>query len=407
MAQDVAVRVDNVSKRFRIYHERNQYLKAAVLRGRRARYEDFWAVKDVSFEIKKGQAFGIIGPNGSGKSTLLKCLARILVPDEGSIHYQGSLSALLELGAGFHPELSGRENVYLNGAILGLTRKQIDARFDEIVEFAGLERFIDTPVKNYSSGMYVRLGFAVAVNVDPDVLVIDEVLAVGDENFQRKCMEKIAEFRHDGRTIVLVSHGLPLVRALCDQALWLDHGAVAAIGDPGDVINAYAGVAHDDRVHDEMLGESWGSGEVRITRIEMLDNAGDAVTRCHTGDTVTLRFHYNAHRPVHKPVFGLAIYRVDGVHVTGPNTRDRGLVPDVIEGPGHIDVTFDGLTLLAGTYDVSVSIYDYNVLHCYDFRHLGFRFDVLRGLPNEEHGVVSLNPKWWIDALEGTIRHGA
>jgi ABC-2 type transport system ATP-binding protein len=181
------ITVDHVSKRFRLYHERNQSLKASVLRGGRARFEEFWALDDVSFEVPEGSTFGLIGENGSGKSTLLKCIARILRPDKGSISARGKLSALLELGAGFHPELSGRENVYLNGSILGLSKKQLDERFDEIVAFAGIEHFIDTPVKNYSSGMYVRLGFSVAINVDPDLLLIDEVLAVGDAEFQRKC----------------------------------------------------------------------------------------------------------------------------------------------------------------------------------------------------------------------------
>ena len=183
-------------------------LKATVMRGGRARYEEFWALGDVSFEVAEGTTFGLIGHNGSGKSTLLKCLARILEPDQGTIRIDGQMSALLELGAGFHPELSGRENVYLNGSILGLSKRQIDRRFDDIVGFAGLERFIDTPVKNYSSGMYVRLGFSVAINVDPDMLLVDEVLAVGDEEFQRKCLERFAELRDAGKTIVVVTHSL-------------------------------------------------------------------------------------------------------------------------------------------------------------------------------------------------------
>ena len=199
MPSDPVVVVDDVWKRFRIFHERNQYLKASILRGRRATYEEFWALKGVSIEVDEGEVFAIVGENGSGKSTLLKCLSRILRPDKGSITVNGRISALLELGSGFHPELSGRENVYLNGAILGMTRKDIDRRFDEIVEFSGLERFIDTPVKNYSSGMFVRLGFAVAVNVDPEILIIDEVLAVGDASFQKRCMEKFADYRERGQ----------------------------------------------------------------------------------------------------------------------------------------------------------------------------------------------------------------
>lgn len=397
---DNAIVARNVSKQFRLYHERNQYLKAAFLRGRRARYEEFWALKDVSFEIKKGEAFGIIGENGSGKSTMLKCVAQILRPDKGTIEVDGKMSALLELGAGFHPELSGRENVYLNGSILGLSKRELDGKFDEIVDFAGLERFIDTPVKNYSSGMYVRLGFAVAVNVDPAILVVDEVLAVGDENFQRKCAEKFADFRRSGQTIVLVSHGLSVVRAMCDRAAWLSHGELLEVGEPGHVIDAYSGTTHDDRAADEVEGTRWGSGEVRVTKIDLLDRDGKRVSRCHTGDAVTLRLNYNAHRPTPRPVIEVNIARVDGVHVTGPTTKDSGLVPEQFFGHGFVDVTFDPLMLLAGTYDVSVQITDENQLHVYDAWQLGFRFDVLRGVPHEQLGVVSLAPKWYVDALE-------
>ena len=194
------------------------------MRGRRVIAEDFWALRDVSFEVYEGETFGLIGENGSGKSTMLKCLTKILRPDEGTVAVNGKVSALLELGAGFHPELSGRENVFLNGAILGLSQKELRRRFDEIVDFAGVGAFIDEPVKNYSSGMYVRLGFSVAINVDPDVLLVDEVLAVGDEAFQRKCNEKFAELRNQGKTIVLVSHGLGTVQNLCDRVAWFSHG---------------------------------------------------------------------------------------------------------------------------------------------------------------------------------------
>jgi len=202
------ITVEEVSKRFRLYHERNQSLKIWMMRGRRATFEEFWALRDVSLEIEEGKTFGLIGENGSGKSTLLKCIAKILRPDSGRISVTGKVSALLELGAGFHPELSGRENIYLNGSILGLGKRDLDRIFDDIVGFAGLERFIDTPVKNYSSGMYIRLGFSVAINVDTDILLIDEILAVGDEQFQRKCNEKFAELKDQGKTVVIVSHAL-------------------------------------------------------------------------------------------------------------------------------------------------------------------------------------------------------
>lgn len=235
-----AVTVDDVSKRFRLVHERNSSIKAIVMRGmKRVVYDELWALKDVSFQVDHGETFALIGHNGSGKSTALKCLAGIYRPDAGDITLDGTMSALLELGAGFHPELSGRENVYLNAAILGLPKKEIDLRFDDIVSFAGLERFIDHPVKNYSSGMFVRLGFSVAINVEPEILLVDEVLAVGDEEFQRRCLAKIRQFRTEGRTVVVVTHSLATVQTLCDRALWLDHGEPKALGAADEVARLY------------------------------------------------------------------------------------------------------------------------------------------------------------------------
>lgn len=234
-----AVRVDDVSKSFRMYKERNQTLKAAVMRGRRSVHEDFWALRDVSFDVPQGSTFGLIGSNGSGKSTLLKCLAKIYYPETGSITANGKVAALLEVGSGFHPELSGRENVYLNGSILGMSKKEITARFDEIVDFSGVEQFIDQPVKNYSSGMYVRLGFSVAINVNPDILVVDEVLAVGDAEFQDKCRQKFKDFKAVGKTVILVSHSMGTVKDMCDQVAWLRNGSLVETGKASTVIDSY------------------------------------------------------------------------------------------------------------------------------------------------------------------------
>lgn len=202
-------------------------------------HEDFWALKDVSFDVPEGSTFGLIGSNGSGKSTLLKCLAKIYRPDEGSITSKGKVAALLEVGSGFHPELSGRENIFLNGSILGMSRKTIQKKFDEIVSFSGVEEFIDQPVKNYSSGMYVRLGFSVAIHVDPEILIVDEVLAVGDAEFQAKCNQKFVDFREEGRTVILVSHSMTLVKEMCDQVAWLNHGKLIAAGEAVPTIAAY------------------------------------------------------------------------------------------------------------------------------------------------------------------------
>jgi lipopolysaccharide transport system ATP-binding protein len=241
---EIAVRVDHVSKKFRLYHERNQSLKSAIMRGRLSVHEDFWALKDVSFEVPTGSTFGLIGSNGSGKSTLLKCLAKIYYPEAGTISAQGRIAALLEVGSGFHPELSGRENVFLNGSILGMSKKEITRKFDEIVDFSGVEQFIDQPVKNYSSGMYVRLGFAVAINVDPDVLIVDEVLSVGDADFQEKCSQKFADFKRDGKTVILVSHSMGSVQEMCDHAAWLSHGELVQMGEAEPTIKAYLDSLH-------------------------------------------------------------------------------------------------------------------------------------------------------------------
>ncbi|MGO4105208.1 ABC transporter ATP-binding protein [Leifsonia sp. YAF41] len=241
---EIAVQIEHVSKKFRLYHERNQSLKSAIMRGRRSVHEDFWALKDANFEVPVGSTFGLIGSNGSGKSTLLKCLAKIYYPEKGSIRYNGRIAALLEVGSGFHPELSGRENVFLNGSILGMSKKEITRKFDEIVDFSGVEQFIDQPVKNYSSGMYVRLGFAIAINVDPDILVVDEVLAVGDAEFQEKCAQKFVDFKEAGKTVVLVSHAMESVRQMCDHAAWLSHGEVVAVGEADPTITAYLDSLH-------------------------------------------------------------------------------------------------------------------------------------------------------------------
>jgi ABC-type polysaccharide/polyol phosphate transport system ATPase subunit len=234
-----AVEVNNLSKRFRLFHERNQTLKSAVMRGKRGSYEDFWALKDVSFDVAEGQTFGLIGRNGSGKSTLLKCLAQILYPTSGEIRYNGRMASLLEVGSGFHPELSGIDNIFLNGAILGMSKKEIKSKLDSIINFAGVGSFIDQPVKNYSSGMYVRLGFSVAIHVEPEILILDEVLAVGDKDFKKKCDAKFSEIKKSGRTIVLVTHDMKAVQDMCDSAAWLDKGVVKDLGPAAGVVKSY------------------------------------------------------------------------------------------------------------------------------------------------------------------------
>lgn len=389
-----AVSVENVWKYFRLYQEKNQYLKSTLLRGRRARYDEFWALKGVDFEIPFGSTFGIIGSNGSGKSTLLKCLAGILSPDKGSVACNGRMAALLELGAGFHPDLSGRENIYLNGAILGMTRSEIDRKLEEIIDFSGLEKFVDTPVKNYSSGMAVRLGFAVATNVDPEILIIDEVLAVGDESFQHRCHEKIESFRQEGRTIILVSHGLMQVAQLCSTVAWLEKGVIKDIGPSYDVIAKYAGQSHDaaPKIEGE-LGERWGSHEAEITRAEFVNAEGVPVHVLKTGEPVSLQIDYTAHMPITEPVFGIRFTHLHGTTVWGSNTKRMGFQPATLNNSGTITLNIPELPILAGTYDLTVALTDQHETYEYDHWERRVRFDVVQYNSFDE-GLIQIEAKW-------------
>jgi ABC-2 type transport system ATP-binding protein len=389
-----AIRVDGVSKRFRLYQERNTSLKATVLRRRRAVYKELWALQDVSFEVPEGQSFGLIGHNGSGKSTLLKCIAKILTPDKGSITTHGKISALLELGAGFHPELSGRDNVYLNASILGLAKKEIDRRFDEIVDFSGLGDRIDTPVKNYSSGMYIRLGFSVAINVDPEILLIDEILTVGDESFQRKCTEKFDELKDSGKTIVLVSHAMGAMKDLCDELALLDHGQLVSIGKPDDVIDTYMGGVESNVRPDGEYGMRFGRGGAVIESVEMLDRRGEPVSILHTGDKVTFRWHCRADEPIEQPVFRLEFHNKHGMVISGSNTRYHDHSVDLIQGSFTIDYEIDRFLLVSGTYDISATLLDYDLKEPYDARHRFQRFYVEFGSPPDLDGFVSLGGRW-------------
>jgi ABC-type polysaccharide/polyol phosphate transport system ATPase subunit len=386
--------VDHVSKKYRLYRERNASIKAAIMRGGRAKVDIFWALDDISFEIEQGSTTGLIGENGSGKSTMLKCLARILRPDKGSVSVTGKMSALLELGAGFHPELSGRENVFLNGAILGLSQKELQARFDDIVDFAGIGQFIDEPVKNYSSGMYVRLGFSVAINVEPDILLVDEVLAVGDEAFQRKCLERFAALKKAGKTVIIVSHSMVSVLNMCDHAIWFKKGHKLADGEPRAVVEAYTGSLVLDEHRPTETGDRWGSGEARIERVELLDTSGFSTNRVFSGEPVTVRLWYAASEPVERPVFSVSLQTLQGVVVSGPTTKEADAVPDKVDGEGWVDFRLERFPLLPGTYDISASLMDFNLAHPYDVRRNVLRIDVDRKGPVETAGIVSLGGRW-------------
>lgn len=387
-----AIRLEGVSKLFRLYQERNRSLKATVLQRKRSRFTELWALQDISLSIDTHETVGIIGHNGSGKSTLLKCIARILQPDSGTVHTQGMVASMLELGTGFHPDLSGRENVHVNGLVLGLSRQEVDRRMDEIVEFAGLEKFIDAPVRNYSSGMYMRLGFSVAAHVDPDILVIDEVLAVGDEAFQRTCLSKLAEFRASGRTIVTVSHSMPTLLDICDRIVWLDDGCVRAIGDPAEIVDQYRDAGTTKSEFSRV-----GSGEIQLTSATLTDVDGNPISACHTGDTVDIRFAVTAHEPVEDAQLCLSITHIDGTLVSGPGTRDVDLRSGRLEGDACFRMHIEQLNLLSGTYEVALTLRDSELLHIFDGHSSVLRFDVLPGNSIELSGLVTLNPRWSVE----------
>lgn len=389
-----AVVVSDVSKSFRIYRDRQRSLKATVIKGSRARYDEFWALKDIDLEIPQGKTFGLLGNNGSGKSTLLKCMARILQPNKGSISHIGRMAAMLEVGSGFHPELSGRDNVYLNGAILGMSKGEIDGKFDSILDFSGVSDFIDQPVKNYSSGMYVRLGFAVSIHVEPDVLLVDEVLAVGDMSFQEKCTEKFADLRREGRTVVVVSHAVDQMRSFCDDAAWLRKGQLMGVGRAQDIIDEYADQAHNtagaDAAAEEVhLKGHFGSGEATIDRFEMLSD--DHLTdHARTGDQVTLRMHFTCHKAIENAVFGFEIEHEGGFLLWGHITDD-GSHPFVKPGPGSIDLVIPSLSLRQGIFRINGGINAVGRTRSIDEYRRALTFSVGRGDPLETSGSVVMH----------------
>jgi ABC-type polysaccharide/polyol phosphate transport system ATPase subunit len=422
-----SIEVLHASKIYRRYSRKRQFatLKSALLSGSLIRDlspdDTFAAVNDVSFTVPAGRTLGVIGRNGSGKSTVLKLVAGITKPTTGTVRVHGRISALIELGAGFHPEISGRENVFINGIMLGLTKRQITARFDEIVEFAEMRDFIDAPVKTYSSGMYMRLGFAVAIHVDPDVLLVDEVLAVGDEGFTHKCLDKFAEFKRRGKTILLVTHSLSLVERFCDEALWLDAGRVAGMGDPKRVVGAYITavesqeerqLATDDARAQDTVAISpdepaaavlpdhpvetaaapadmfrategrWGSREVEITDVMLAGADGERAHVFHSGERVDVRIRMRAPLPVEDFVIGIGLFNAEGVCCYGTNTGIEEFRSERIFGDAEAVFTIESLELVEGTYKLDVAVhkqdgypYDYHRL-LYTFRVKSRRKDV-------------------------------
>jgi len=395
---DSAVLVDGLGKRFRLTHDRNWTLKATVLAGHRTRYEEFWALRGVDLDIPHGSTFGIIGGNGSGKSTLLKILAGILRPDEGTATVNGRLSALLELGAGFHPELTGRENVYLNGAILGFTSKEIRRRFDDIVGFAELDRFIDEPVRNYSSGMYVRLGFSVAIHVEPEILLVDEVLAVGDHTFQKRCLDRFAQLKAEGRTIILVSHDLDMVGWLCEQTAWIQQGTLQAVGPSPKVIEQFLDGAVDSPTPADPSPSAprrfGGLGPDDLVRaVELVDANGHPMDRVGSGRPVRFRVRVNADQVGEPVTVALGLYRADGTHVASINSGAAARAADDA-GTVEVDYAVDSLAVQPGIYELSVALHDATMRRVFERHTHLVRFEVEPTGVDQQNGLVALGGTW-------------
>ncbi len=429
-----AIELVNVSKVYRRYTGQHfATLKSALLQRSVLRDlqpdQTFLALNDVSFSVPKGCTYGVIGRNGSGKSTALKIVAGITKPTSGTARVEGRVSALIELGAGFHPEISGRENVFINGIMLGLSRREVQRRFDEIVDFAEVRDFIDAPVKTYSSGMYMRLGFAVAIHVDPDVLLVDEVLAVGDEGFTHKCLDKFAEFRRRGKTILIVTHSLAIVERLCDQALWLEHGHPGASGDPRRVIDAYltavevgegeflasaarkAVVAKPGRADAtdapasrdagsppdmfQAVEGRWGSRAVEITDVSLLDGRGEPCFVFHSGDPLSVRLKARATQPTDDFVFGVSLFNADGVCCYGTNTYLEEMEPEQLTGDVEVAFHIRSLELVEGTYKLDVAVHKKDG-YPFDYHRLLYTFRVTSR--THDLGIYRPEHRWTFSA---------
>jgi ABC-type polysaccharide/polyol phosphate transport system ATPase subunit len=438
-AARAAIEVSRVSKAYRRFSHRKQFatLKSALLTGSLIKNlrpdETFTALNDISLTVPKGRTLGVIGRNGSGKSTLLKLVAGITKPTSGTVTVDGRVSALIELGAGFHPEISGRENVFINGIMLGLTKREVTRRFDEIVEFAELQDFIDAPVKTYSSGMYMRLGFAVAIHVDPDVLLVDEVLAVGDEGFTHKCLDKFAEFKRRGKTILLVTHSLGLVEQFCDEALWLDAGRVKGSGDPLRIVGAYrtdvgereeqelaandakarrsasAAIVSPDEPASAVLPDNpietatgpadmfrategrWGSREVEITTVTLVGADGTAGHVFHSGDAVDVKIAMRASLPVEDVVVGVGIFNAEGVCCYGTNTSAEQLSIARVAGDAEATLAIASLDLVEGTYKLDVAVHKLDG-YPYDYHRLLYTFRIKSTI--KDVGIYRPRHRW-------------
>ncbi|GAA1240178.1 ABC transporter ATP-binding protein [Oryzihumus leptocrescens] len=433
MSTDNAVELRGVTRDFRLSHGGSGSIKHSILNRGAGRLETFRALAGVDLDIPRGATFALVGHNGSGKSTLLKLVAGIFPASQGAVHVKGRVTALLELGAGFHPELTGRENVYLAGSIAGLSRQDVDRDLQRIKDFSGLGEFFESPVKVYSSGMFVRLGFAVAVHMEPEILIIDEVVAVGDEEFQRQCFDHLHKLRRQGVTILFVSHSLGIVEQLADHAAWIDHGQVRAVGATRQVVDAYlsevnraeraksegpaedsdneqaAEVLIDDEVHrphgstDETAQEEpsvqegtgrWGSGEARILDLEFLGHDQKGTRAVEFGESLTVRLHYEFDNPVTRPNFGLAVWSEQGWPIGAPNTRINNLETGTVAGKGHIDFRMERCNFVPGRLSFSAAITDHSTTHVYDWRDREFELKVLPGPGFSVTGLIEIPGTW-------------
>ncbi len=421
MADAIVVR--DLSKQYHVGQRHRETMLADVarnllrwpLRRSSAAGATIWALKDVSFSIRQGEAVGIIGRNGAGKSTLLKLLSRITYPTSGTLKVRGLVASMLEVGTGFHEELTGRENIYLNSAILGMPKKEVNRQFDAIVAFAGVDTFIDTPIKRYSSGMRLRLGFAVAAHLDSDILLVDEVLAVGDAEFQKKCLRSMGDLQNSGRTVLFVSHNLAAVENLCQRGIWIDDGRIRQDGSAREVIEAYMSSVAVGGEGECDLGDMKsrrGTGEIRYTKIEFLDSNNNRRALLRSGDRLLVRLHYRAERQIANPIFGFAIFTELGTRVATVSTWSSGFdIPCVPPGDGHIDVELDCLSLMRGRYYLSLLLESALPFHHYDMLDHCVSLNVEtsdvhgsgRGADGY-FGIVFLPCRWQFDGLhEGKI----
>lgn len=431
MEKDIAILVQDVSKKFKVYYDKGTSLKEKVLFRSRRRYEEREVLKNISFQVRKGEAIGIVGHNGCGKSTLLKMLTKIMYPDGGSVTTDGRISALIELGAGFHPDMSGRENIYTNAAIFGLSRAEIDRRLDQIIEFSELREYIDNPVRTYSSGMYMRLAFSVAINVDADILLVDEILAVGDASFQAKCFNRLREIKASGTTIVIVSHSLGQIEQICDRSIWIHEGKIQMDGKPRDVHPVYLDYmgkqfldhtgggcgrkeaeepaekkTQDVQPQEEQPGKEvpqeeptqektrWGNGAARFTKIRCLDKDGEERESFLTGEKMTIEMHYQVYGELKNPACGIGIFRNDGVNCYGVNTQIDHIQGLKLESKGRICFEIEANLLLPGMYTLDVALHTEEGF-AYDYYRFAKTFQIYS--ERAEAGIVRLPHAWIVN----------